>query len=371
MTHNNRHARRKIPSESHAAGSLTTSPDVVVSADDSIQSAIDSARAGDRIRIEPGTYTEQVVVDEDVTLVGAGPEETTIRCPPTLDGQFPDLEGEVRPVVALQSDGASLRNLTVDGNEQGRRNETFVGIGSCDASVYVGDVAVTGIAGEPGHGVGILAYVSDDADLLTYVERCAVRGYGQHGIVGHGRGNDLHVSDCVITGQGPTETHPRNGILLRDVAKATIIGNTITRNYCTGSDIATGIVSLRSVDIFAAWNVLEGNNSGFSAESSGDIVARQNNIRGNGTGVINHGARTFDATNNWWGSADGPSESDTWASGASDVETGADPDGDGDAVYNVNWDPYSTSPFNLGVAGPSSNTSFPPDQDSHSGREER
>ena len=44
----------------------------------SIQDAIDAAGSGDTIRVWEGTYTENVVVDKRMDLVGNGSGETTI-----------------------------------------------------------------------------------------------------------------------------------------------------------------------------------------------------------------------------------------------------------------------------------------------------
>ena len=48
----------------------------------SIQAAVDAAEPGDTISVMPGTYTEVIVIDKDITLAGDGPrEEIVIEAP--------------------------------------------------------------------------------------------------------------------------------------------------------------------------------------------------------------------------------------------------------------------------------------------------
>jgi parallel beta-helix repeat protein len=49
-----------------------------------IQAAVNAAPAGATIHIAPGTYTEQLIVNKDLDLLGAGAAATTIKSPSTL-----------------------------------------------------------------------------------------------------------------------------------------------------------------------------------------------------------------------------------------------------------------------------------------------
>lgn len=73
-----------------------------VSAEGSISGAISRAAAGDTIRIGPGTYHEQLVIDKPVTLIGDGL--------PVIDG------GRKGDVVVIAAEGVTLRGFVIQGS---------------------------------------------------------------------------------------------------------------------------------------------------------------------------------------------------------------------------------------------------------------
>jgi parallel beta-helix repeat protein len=83
-----------------------------------IQAAVDAVAPGDTIRVRSGTYTEQVVIAKDLTLVGEGVGQTVVQAPPVLI-PFAFIVFNHAPAVAVVrvTDGAdvTISGLTVTG----------------------------------------------------------------------------------------------------------------------------------------------------------------------------------------------------------------------------------------------------------------
>src|SRR5262245_4232746 len=94
------------PRPAHAA-----TPLVVPTQYPSIQAAIDAANPGATVKVLAGTYTEQIVVSKDLTIIGAGMDATTIRAPAALvNGQLGSPS-----IVEVYGAAVSMRQLTVAG----------------------------------------------------------------------------------------------------------------------------------------------------------------------------------------------------------------------------------------------------------------
>jgi parallel beta-helix repeat protein len=86
------------------AAAASHAPDAIVHAGSSIQAAINSANAGSVIQIEPGTYSEAIVVDKpNIQLIGSG------------DGVIIQNPGDEENGVTVtdKGDGFVLKNVTV------------------------------------------------------------------------------------------------------------------------------------------------------------------------------------------------------------------------------------------------------------------
>lgn len=196
---------------------------------DTISAAVDLVAEGGLVLVEPGTYTEQVLVDKaDVTLRGLDRNATVI-----------DAEN-IRPygVVAV-ADGVSIENLTVTG-------ATFYG------------VLVTGMHDESGptaHGVD--GYSRLDPEKFPPVQRFAidhVTAYN-NGLYG------LYAFDA------------QHGVI-RD-------------SYASGSaDSGIYVGQCRDCDILVSGNVAENNAVGFeNANASDSVVVVGNRFSGNRVGM--------------------------------------------------------------------------------------
>lgn len=126
-----------------------------------IQAAVDAANPGDKIRIAPGIYNENVVVDVDgVSLVARDGVNTVVVDGTGLVGQGSGVDG-----IHVIADRVELRDLVV------RNFATFVGPGIVDfrVGILVENAEKCKIKGN-------LAHSNGDGIVLKESSGCAVEG---------------------------------------------------------------------------------------------------------------------------------------------------------------------------------------------------
>jgi nitrous oxidase accessory protein NosD len=75
-----------------------------------IQVAVNAAAPGDTITVGGGTYTEEVVIDKDLDLRGAGVGATVIKSPATLTSYGVHLpDGRAMTAIVRVGHGAHVR----------------------------------------------------------------------------------------------------------------------------------------------------------------------------------------------------------------------------------------------------------------------
>jgi hypothetical protein len=97
------------------SGDFTTISDAVVAAQD-----------GDTIMVRPGTYTEAITIDKDITLMGDGEDASEVVMHIPEDGPRADWL-QMKYAFWLQDADASLSKLTIHG--PGSRVSAFVVVG--------------------------------------------------------------------------------------------------------------------------------------------------------------------------------------------------------------------------------------------------
>ncbi len=268
-----------------------------------ISGAIAKASSGDTINVAAGTYAEQIAVDKKLTINGsnsgisAGAAACHRGSESIVDGGF---------YIHPGADGTVVDGFTVEnGSTSGSHNNAFT----------VGDAN------------GAVLNVTIQNNIIKDVTTPAQSG----GIEAVAGANNLTIKDNNINNNW-------RGIYLNPSDGVTITGNIIDSNNGSG----VGIGSSGQSNLTISGNIISNNSvEGWGIDTVGvNVVAHNNSFTGNGAGVDWYGGttNTIDATNNWWGAADGPG----------DVGPGS---GDSVNSTNVIFDPFLQSSPNLAGVG--------------------
>lgn len=177
-----------------------------------IMDAVAAASDGDTIHIAPGTYFENVVLDEDLNLIGTDGEQVTI-----LDGSA---SGSVVWVGAAE---VTLTGLTLTNGS----GTPWLSYGSSSL-----------------HGGGLFAYDVDSASRVTLTS-CTVTGNsadvgGGLSLLGYDIASALIVSDCSVTANS---AQCKGGGIASLDGLLILEGSTVTGNSGGGIDVHGGTIT--------------------------------------------------------------------------------------------------------------------------------
>ncbi len=297
-----------------------------------VQSAVLAAHNGDKVVVEPGTYTEGSIITKDLNLIGSG-SGTIIQSPVSLTTFF-TTSAKNYPIILVQNSAtAAISNLVVDGLGRGNGNYRFVGIAFYNAGGSVDNVEIKGIRNTPfsgaQHGVAIYAFNSDGTPRTLLVQNSNIHDFQKNGMSLNGAGLTVDVHGNTVTGVGPTPIIAQNGIQVGTGAGGTIQGNTVTGIWYTGGYWGSSGILLYAPasGMSVTGNDVVGCQLGIPGYWADNLQILRNNIRGSEWGIDlyeTHGAKIHynaitgstqaalwtnhpaDATLNWWGSATGP-----------------------------------------------------------------
>ena len=233
------------PGSPAQAGKPKSSTLVVPGAFPTIQSAVDAAAPGDTIRIRAGTFTEQVRVGKDLTIVGSGKDRTVIRAPATLEPN----EADERTIVDV-TDGAtvSMSWLSVSGPGSGTCEEEPLLAGirvRNEAHLDLRYAAVRDIHDTPmvscfrsANGI-LVGDIPDPIASLT-VRYSEITNYAGVGIVVLGFGSTATITHNVVKGPGLASGVGTGGIEFPVGAVGTISYNVVSGNECPPVDPTCG-----------------------------------------------------------------------------------------------------------------------------------
>ncbi len=253
-----------------------------------VQDAINAAPAGATVNLEAGTFVEQVVINKDLTLQGAGAGTSIIQAPNSLAVNFNN-GNDNRGVIYVNNADVTIDGLTVDGDGNGNGNYRFMGIIYHNASGTISNSEVLNITDTPfsgtQHGLAIYILNADGTARTVVVEDNVVANYQKNGITATGANLTVEITGNEVTGAGPTGTIAQNGIQISGGAGGTVSDNTVTDNWYTGAGWAsTGLLINGSGTVDVDGNTL-GDNQINGYVYGGDANFTNNDIYGGQYGL--------------------------------------------------------------------------------------
>ncbi|MCF8023834.1 MAG: right-handed parallel beta-helix repeat-containing protein [Clostridiales bacterium] len=273
-----------------------------------IQEAINNAQAGDTIEVAEGTYTEQIVINKNLTLKGEG--SPTIKAPDDPDNfTIPEnskqwepvmfafggtLDEETGEVTGDSQVEVNIFGFTVDGDERVPSERA--------AGILLRNVVSTGSISNntiqnfdlTQETFGIQAYGNSN---LT-ISGNTVTDYGRGGIVANGEGCHAVITDNTVEGVYPDipTGWAINGIQIGYGATGKIRGNEVSGNgwpgeKWAGSGILGGVYS--SDNVLVEDNTVSENEIGIGVmgkymdpqDPSSDNIIRNNTVDSNEEGI--------------------------------------------------------------------------------------
>ena len=235
-----------------------------------IQEAVDLV-TGSTVNVAAGTYREQLVIDKDLDLVGAGRDVCTIEAVDLGDRTTYEItswlggSSAIDPCIGVVGPATvNISGLTVNGRDLGP--DQFYGIHFCDASGSVTDCRLDSIiyASSPGAQkvVSLCATHGDGGSYALAVSGCDIPVFQKGGICVMGPGATCTLSDNTIASM-PSPNNAGNGIQVSYGAAGTVSGNTVSGVAYTGEDwAATGILLFESGDVTVTGGVVSECQSG-------------------------------------------------------------------------------------------------------------
>lgn len=212
-----------------------------------IQSAVDAANPGDRIRILAGTYVEQVSINKDLDIAGAGADSTVIRPPADLV-PGPVFGGSTSLVEIYGGAKVALSRLSVSGpgiqscedGSLGNGIAVFDGAHLDLTSAAVRHIHDTPLADCFPGGLGIVVGDPFTTNATATIRQSEISDFAGVGIIVFNEGSSAVISNNVITGPGLSTVVATGGVEMIFGAVATVSHNTISGNACGSAALGCG-----------------------------------------------------------------------------------------------------------------------------------
>ena len=217
-----------------------------------ISDALAAASSGDTIKVCAGTYDEQLVITQGVTLQAQGTVTVVGPAAPNDAATSCDADGGSQPnqdVVDICTTGTvNISGFTFQGGwAPDVCYDSLYGVAVLGgANLVMSNSTVENVGGDPQTdgcqgGVGIevgLATSGTTADAGTAtLTNDVVTTYQKNGITVDGTGSNADINNTTVTGTGETTAIAQNGIQISDFATAQISSGSVSGNECDVSNV--------------------------------------------------------------------------------------------------------------------------------------
>ena len=211
------------------------SPDIVVPIDfDTIQEAIDAANEGDIIKVLPGTYTEQITINKNLTIIGSGAESTIIEAPDVLNN---GVVGGPYIIEIINGAQVSIKGFTISGPETSSCGNTLeeglIGISVQEDSTLNLDYSIFHDCTFESVRIGAPFFFPNGEQIgHATITNTLFTDYRAAGIVAFTSGSTVTIMKNNINGEEPSERPGQTGIVIELGATGIIKNNKISNNIC-------------------------------------------------------------------------------------------------------------------------------------------
>jgi hypothetical protein len=321
-----------------------------------IKAAVEDAPNGGTVRLFSGVYDdddEQIVVDHNVNVIGAGSSATTV------EAQFNTGSGGDSRGWFLVKPGAvfGLRNVTLDGNGK-KIWQAIRSTGSGDVTRVAFRNIVFDQSGPSYAGTAVAAF----GDGPLNVKNSTFENIGRIGVQYFGAG----VSGSVYNGNTYTGKGAGNwldyALDINNGAQVRVVNSSISGNRGVASSDGSTSAGVLVTTFFGTGTQVRINNStitdnttgvavGYNGADTSSVTGRNNEISGNGTGVYST-ASLVDFRQNYWGSNSGPTDTVSGDGSVPDTNPGGTGDVAGANVRYNNWTIIDVEKPSLTVTNP-------------------
>jgi LruC domain-containing protein len=292
-----------------------------------IQAAINASNKGDVIIVDAGTYTEALIINKEVTILGPNAAVSP-------NGGSRVAEAVINLTAGNRTINLFANNITIKGFEI----KNSANAGAIMAGNFSGFKPVTGITIEKNYlhdmsGSAILCYITGSGTFQWTITDNKISNTTLATYFGGGYGSGVKITkgtNCSITNNVLTNIG-FTGIDVWQMQTLTISGNSlttivdngmqvvstnsnlnITNNTITNANYPSATLGQGGIKLFGSptnlsvtGNIVTGCGSAFAVEPNNNAAGasvNNNNFSGNTYGVYHAGTGTLNATCNWYGS---------------------------------------------------------------------